>query len=78
MIGNVSEWVADFYKEDYYKYSPDVDPPGPERGSAYVDRGGSILTIPNDVGVSHRGQATDARYTSPEIGFRCAGGTSAP
>lgn len=77
MIGNVSEWVADFYKEDYYKYSPDVDPPGPEQGSAYVHRGCSILTIPYEVRVSHRGQATDSRYTSPEIGFRCVGAMNA-
>jgi formylglycine-generating enzyme required for sulfatase activity len=77
MIGNVSEWVADHYKEDYYRYSPDVDPQGPERGDSFVHRGGSMLTIPNNVSVSDRGRG-DGRYTSPEIGFRCVGGMGAP
>ena len=29
MIGNVQEWVIDWYVPDYYDWQPSVDPPGP-------------------------------------------------
>jgi len=41
MHGNVSEWCQDLYLQGYYKISPKVDPPGPEKGKAPVYRGGS-------------------------------------
>ena len=41
MLGNVREWCADRYGEDYYKHSPRVDPKGPASGSFRVKRGGS-------------------------------------
>jgi formylglycine-generating enzyme required for sulfatase activity len=41
MAGNVSEWVADWYRELYYTSHPKSNPPGPEQGSARVIRGGS-------------------------------------
>ena len=34
MLGNVGEWVADRYDENYYQYSPYNNPQGPETGSA--------------------------------------------
>ncbi|MCS5583799.1 MAG: formylglycine-generating enzyme family protein [Pseudomonadales bacterium] len=39
--GNVFEWCYDYYGEDYYKQSPEKDPPGPASGSFRVVRGGS-------------------------------------
>jgi len=40
MHGNVAEWCQDWYGADYYAESPPHDPPGPDRGSFRVFRGG--------------------------------------
>ncbi|MHC5054213.1 MAG: LamG-like jellyroll fold domain-containing protein [Planctomycetota bacterium] len=42
--GNVSEWVADWYRSDYYSnpVPPPDDPPGPGTGTEKVSRGGSF------------------------------------
>jgi len=42
-LGNVAEWVQDWYGHDYYAESPAADPPGPASGSYRVFRGGSWL-----------------------------------
>jgi uncharacterized protein (TIGR02996 family) len=41
MHGNMWDWAADAFSEDYYANSPEVDPPGPEGDSHFVLRGGS-------------------------------------
>ena len=42
-LGNVAEWVQDWYGRDYYAESPAADPQGPASGSYRVYRGGSWL-----------------------------------
>jgi formylglycine-generating enzyme required for sulfatase activity/serine/threonine protein kinase len=40
MHGNASEWCHDWYGGNYYSFSPERDPPGPDRGTNRVFRGG--------------------------------------
>ncbi|MBM4371503.1 MAG: SUMF1/EgtB/PvdO family nonheme iron enzyme, partial [Deltaproteobacteria bacterium] len=42
MAGNVAEWVADWYLEDWYYQSPANDPKGPINGSQRELRGGGF------------------------------------
>jgi sulfatase modifying factor 1 len=42
-VGNVWEWVADWFSPAYYAESPLDDPRGPAEGGAKVIRGGSYL-----------------------------------
>jgi formylglycine-generating enzyme required for sulfatase activity len=44
--GNVWEWTADWYGEDYYGQSPRHNPTGPSSGTARVLRGGSGAATP--------------------------------
>ena len=55
-LGNVWEWVNEWYDEKYYQNSPAVDPAGPTSGQFRVLRGGSWLGDPRYVRVSDRGR----------------------
>lgn len=71
MTGNVAEWVADTYKEDYYQKTPYRNPPGPEDGQHKVIRGGSWRETEHNARLSKRFQAKMWR-TDSTIGIRCA------
>ncbi|MBA5867741.1 MAG: SUMF1/EgtB/PvdO family nonheme iron enzyme [Nitrospira sp. CR1.3] len=71
MVGSVSEWVKDWYAEDFYQVSPSHDPQGPVRGSFRVLRGGELSERPLEHHVSIRGW-DEMTYWGPTLGIRCA------
>jgi len=70
VLGNVSEWVNDWYDEKYYQISPTHDPAGPAGGQYRVTRGGDWGSSPGDVDVSGRGEGGTA-YSGAMVGVRC-------
>jgi len=71
MCGNVYEWCADYYAENYYQRSPDSDPRGPDGGQERVVRGGSYMDTRAGLPCTHRASAPEDE-TRDSIGFRCA------
>ena len=71
MAGNVSEWVSDWYADNYYAISPNSNPLGPESGKYRVIRGGDWKSYGyKELIVYLRVRSTESpNYTT---GFRCA------
>jgi formylglycine-generating enzyme required for sulfatase activity len=75
MAGNVTEWVADWFDENYYQRSTERNPKGPESGTTRVLRGGSWYGYAIRLRTANRLLNTPVnRYNY--IGFRCARGAS--
>lgn len=70
MLGNVWEWVNDWYGE--YGAGAATDPPGPASGEHKVVRGGSWSDDPDVIRVSDR-VGGEPSNRGNYIGFRCAG-----
>jgi formylglycine-generating enzyme required for sulfatase activity len=71
MAGNVLEWVNDWWQFDYYRDSPDENPPGPTTGTYKVLRDGVWGGYAGYLRVANRsGSDPGDRYLS--LGFRCA------
>jgi formylglycine-generating enzyme required for sulfatase activity len=71
MSGNVTEWVSDWYQEDYYAGSPPENPHGPESGSVKVVRGGWWHNVAGYIRAAYRAYhfLENPHYG---VGFRCA------
>ena len=72
MLGNVWEWVNDWYQADYYSTSPPSNPTGLSSGTKKVMRSGSWLTEPPDSRLAARAYDFPNYTYSYHIGFRCA------
>ena len=76
LVGNTWEWVADWYRKDYYRNAPNRNPKGPSLGNRRVVRGGSWGAYKNIYGKSwlrattRNWQQAHSRYNF--LSFRCA------
>jgi serine/threonine protein kinase len=71
MIGNVWEWVKDWYLDTYYQNSPAKNPLGPDTGTYRVRRGGTWTDLIIGVRSAYRGWDSPTQ-SSMYSGFRCA------
>ena len=71
MLGNVREWVADWFGDKYYGASEPRDPQGPPGGVSRVVRGGSWGDGPWYARVSSRVRYLYLDVSDSNLGFRC-------
>ncbi|MDR2387969.1 MAG: formylglycine-generating enzyme family protein [Deltaproteobacteria bacterium] len=71
MIGNISEWVWDWFSPDYYAKKVSQNPKGPASGEEKVHRGGAFASDPKTCQSAWR-EIDLPSIRSLNIGFRVA------
>ena len=79
MLGNVYEWVNDWYDGKYFGSSAEANPPGPKEGKKRLARGGSWASLWGYMRVSRR-SSHSVTSSDTSTGFRCvwASGAASP
>ena len=73
MAGNVAEYVADYYADNYYPVSPASNPlQTTPTGGGFVVRGGSWRQRLSFGRVANRGSEKASSFEAVDVGFRCA------
>ena len=70
MSGNVTEWLSDWFRDDYYANSPDFNPLGPDEGKERAVRGGAWHFHWFDIRIAGRAER-NPDYRDETLGFRC-------
>jgi len=70
VLGNVEEWVSDWYEGAYYRNSPSQDPSGPASGKYHILRGVSWVTSSISSRVSFR-FVVGREHKGEDDGLRC-------
>ena len=71
LVGNVWEWVNDWYTNGYYEDAPYANPTGPDVGDFRVLRGGAWYNLAETVRGAERGSDRPVDRDNG-AGFRCA------
>lgn len=71
MVGNVQEWVADYYDPGYYAVAPARAPTGPSQVLDHGLRGGS-WDSPKEWGTTFFRDSSHSAVPNDRTGFRCA------
>jgi formylglycine-generating enzyme len=70
MVGNVREWVSDYYSDEYFSESPVDNPTGPAKGKQRVVKGGGWFSGTGCNRVHVRNALTGS-WSDFNVGFRC-------
>lgn len=70
MAGNISEWAADWYLNNYFQTAPGEDPLGPELGEKRSVRSSSF-NDGADFAISAHRSSFRPDESLPDLGFRC-------
>ncbi|MFN8453976.1 MAG: SUMF1/EgtB/PvdO family nonheme iron enzyme [Anaerolineae bacterium] len=72
MAGNVTEWVADTFDENFYANSPVVNPVNSSGGAGRIFRGGSFGNPDGAFYTTSRRYGNANSFNDVDVGFRCA------
>ncbi len=72
VVGNIAEWVNDWYAQNYYSVSPDRNPQGPAKGMYRVVLGNAWNGDDERHLAVHYRNFAEPETRTVTIGFRCA------